>query len=198
MMALSSKQEKKLLLGLLAVFAILVAYRILNAEKPRAVPLVYPPGTTAASPLRRGVTSPSGGTDPLILLLARREEKFPGVARDIFRMANPAPKPKPAPAPVGPPPPTVPVKTPEEIAADTARADLSKFRLHGYLNEKDSNLFLSKDGETFIVKSGDTILKNYRVKETGKDYVILLDTITRVEVRVELSGSVDQGLPKGR
>jgi hypothetical protein len=178
MMALSSKQEKKLLLGLLAVFAILVAYRILNAEKPRAVPLVYPPGTTAASPLRRGVTSPSGGTDPLILLLARREEKFPGVARDIFRMANPAPKPKPAPAPVG--------------------ADLSKFRLHGYLNEKDSNLFLSKDGETFIVKSGDTILQNYRVKETGKDYVILLDTITRVEVRVELSGSGDQGLPKSR
>ena len=48
------------------------------------------------------------------------------------------------------------------------------------------------------MKSGDTILKNYRVKETGKDYVILLDTVTRVEVRVELSGSGDQGLPKGR
>ncbi|HET7318676.1 MAG TPA: hypothetical protein VFK23_06025, partial [Nitrospirota bacterium] len=59
----------------------------------------------------------------------------------------------------------------------------------GYLTSKDNMLFLSKDGETFIVRSGDKLLASYQVKEAGKDYVILLDTATRVEVRVELSGS---------
>jgi hypothetical protein len=39
------------------------------------------------------------------------------------------------------------------------------------------------------VKSGDTILKNYQVKTVGKDHVVLFDTITKVEVRVELTGS---------
>ena len=31
------------------------------------------------------------------------------------------------------------------------------------------------------------------VKEAAKDYGVLLDTITRVEVRVELSGGAEQG-----
>jgi hypothetical protein len=105
-------------------------------------------------------------------------------------MENPASKPKPLPvAPVAPAPPQVPEKTPEEIAAELAKADLSKFRFLGYLTDKDRSLFLSKDGETFIVKSGDRVLKNYKIKDAGKDYVILLDTVTHVEVRIELSGS---------
>jgi hypothetical protein len=118
-------------------------------------------------------------------------------------MENPAPKPKPQPAPViapPPPPPAVPVKTPEQIAAENARADLSRFRFLGYLTSKDNTFFLSKDGETFIVKTGDKLLASYQVKEAGKDYVILLDTATRVEVRVELSGGEPQppqpGMPR--
>ncbi|MDA8422253.1 MAG: hypothetical protein M0Z89_02850, partial [Nitrospiraceae bacterium] len=35
---------------------------------------------------------------------------------------------------------------------------------------------------------GEQLLKNYKVKEANKDYVVLLDTVTRVEVRVDLSG----------
>ena len=95
--------------------------------------------------------------------------------------------------------PPVQVKTPEELAAeaaaaavraaaDAARADLSRFRFLGYLTEQESKLFLSKDGELFIVKSGDAVLKTYRVKEASKDYVVLRDTVTGVEVRIELSG----------
>jgi hypothetical protein len=87
------------------------------------------------------------------------------------------------------PAPTIPAKTPEEIAAEAARADLTRFRFLGYLTDKDSSLFLSKDGELFIVKTGDTVLKGYKIKAVGMDHVILQDTATKVEVKIELTGS---------
>ncbi len=194
MMKLSQEHEKKVLAGVLALLALLVLYRILTAEKPRTAPLVYQRGSVAQSSVRPGVSSPAPGGDPLAALLAKREEKFPGVARDIFRMENPAPKPKqktpPVVAPVLPPPP--PEKTPEEIAAEASRADLSRFRYLGYLTGKDNSLFLSKDGELFIVRIGERIQKTYQVKDAGRDHVVLVDTATRVEVRVDLSGGDTQ------
>lgn len=193
-MRFSREQEKKLLVALCAVLVLLIVYRVFSVEPPKTAPLTYTRGAKAGSPVRQGLSSRSAGTDPLNIFLARRDEKYPGVTRDIFRMENPALKPKPASQPVvttltPTAPEQTPEQTPERIAEDLSRADLSKFRFLGYLTEKDSTLFLSKDGELFMAKSGDTILKNYKIKEAGKDSVILLDTITRVEVRVELSGS---------
>src|SRR3989337_3269938 len=152
-MRLTREQEKKVFVVLAAVLALLVVYRVMSAEKQKTAPLTYRPGSFVASPVRTGLSSPAAGTDPLLIFFAKREEKFPGVARDIFRMANPAPKPKPAPLPLGPPPPPVPEKTPEEIAAETSRADLAKFRFLGYLTDKENSLFLSKDGELLDRKS---------------------------------------------
>lgn len=200
MMKLSQEQEKKILAGVLALLVLLVVYRAVTAEKPKTAPLVFQRGSVAHSAVRQGLASQESGADPLSALLAKREEKFPGIARDIFRMENPAPKPKPKAPPVvvAPLPPSPPQKTPEEIAADISRADLAKFRFLGYLTEKDNSLFLSKDGELFIVKSGDRILKTYQVKEASKDYVVLLDTATRVEVRVDLSGGEPQQAQPGQ
>ncbi len=197
MTKLTQEQEKKVLFGVLALLVLLVVYRAVTAEKPKTAPLVYQRGAVAQSAVRQGLASQASGADPLSALLAKREEKFPGVSRDIFRMENPVPKPKQkAPSVVAVPlPPPPPEKTPEEIAAELARADLSKFRFLGYLTEKDNSLFLSKDGELFIVKSGERILKTYQVKEASKDYVVLLDTATRVEVRVDLSGGEPQQAP---
>lgn len=197
-MKLTPEQQKKLLIVLLAVLVVLIGYRSMNFEKQRTAPLTYNRGAVAASSVRTGIQSPAAAADPLQLFLVQREEKFPGVTRDLFRMENPAP-PRPkaviktAPTPTVPAPPPVPEKTPEQIAAEAARADLSKFRFLGYLTDKESSLFLSKDGETYIVRSGDTVLKNYRVKEAGRDFVVLLDTATRVEMKVELSGGGEQG-----
>ncbi len=193
MMKLTEKQEKMVLAGACALLVLLVVYRAVTAEKPKTAPLVYQRGSIAHSSVRQGLAS-AAGADPLAALLAKREEKFPGVARDIFRMENPAPKPKPKapPAVVVPPPPPVPVKTPEEIAAEISRADLLQFRFLGYLTEKDNSLFLSKDGELFIVKSGERIQKSYQVKEASKEYVVIIDTATRVEVRIDLAGGEPQ------
>ena len=188
------KQRQKIVLGvLIAVLALTIIYRLVTAEKPRTAPLTYERGAVAASPVRRGLSSPAASADPLAVFFARKQEPFPGVGRDLFKMENPAPKPKPVQVlPAAPSPPPVPEKTPEELAAEAAKVDLSRFRFLGYLTDGDRSLFLSKDGETFIVKSGDRVLRNYVIKDAGKDYVILLDTATQVEARIELSGSAPE------
>jgi hypothetical protein len=185
---LSQEQEKKMLAAVLAVLVLLIIYRVVAADKPRTAPLVYAPGAVARSIIRQADTA--SNADPLNVFLASREGKYPGVTRDIFRMENPMPKPKPKPVIAAPPPPPpVPQRTPQEIAADVARADLIKFRFLGYLTDKDKTLFLSKDGELFIVKSGGRLLKSYQVKEATKDYIVLVDTTTQVSVRIDLSGA---------
>jgi hypothetical protein len=178
-----SKAQQQIVLGVLvALLVLLNGYHYLTGEKPKTAPLTYTRGATAAAPVRLGLASRMAGSDPLNVFLERRREKFPEVVRDIFRMENPPPKPK---APPKQAPPPVIVKTPEELAAEAAQAaaaaakaaadaaaqaartDMMKFQLLGYLTEKESTIFLSKEGELFIVKKGSKLLKSYKVKETG-------------------------------
>lgn len=203
------------LVVLVALLVLINGYFYLNGEKPKTAPLTYTRGARAVSPVRQGPLSGKAGADPLNIFLERRREKFPGVVRDIFRMENPVPKPKEPRKQVTPP---VHVKTQEEIdaeavqaavaaaqaaveaAAQAARADLMKFQVLGYLTDKESTLFLSKEGELFTVKKGSKLLKSYIVKEASKNYVILLDTITGVEVKLFLTGgetSPQQGAQQG-
>jgi hypothetical protein len=203
---LLTKEQQRIMFGaLLVVLTVLVLYRAMTVERPKTAPLTYTRGAVARSPVRQGLSSRSDGMDPLSVFLERREEKFPGVGRDIFRMENPVVvRPKPVPVVVAtltPTIPPVPQKTPEQIAEDVARADLLKFRFLGYLADKgntDNTLFLSKDGELFMVKSGDKVLNSYKVKEATRDYVVLLDTITHVEVRAALSNGDPSQAPRGK
>ncbi len=187
-MKLSQDQQKKVLVVLVALIVLLNGYYYLTGEKPKTAPLTYTRGAVAGSPVRQGMLSRAGEADPLNVYFAQKKERYPGVSRDIFRMENPKPKPKLPPPVVTRPTPTIPQKTPEQIAEELARVKLSKFRFFGYLTEKDNTLFLSMDGEIVMGKLGDIVLKDFKIKEVGKDYVVLMDTVTRVEVRVELSG----------
>jgi hypothetical protein len=189
-----TREQQKITLGaLIVVIALINGYNFMTGGKPKTAPLVYERGAVASSPVRQGLLSRDNSADPLNVFLERHNERYPGVSRDLFRMGNPVVKLKPAPTVVQlPAPAPVAVKTPEEIAAEASRADLSKFRFLGYLTDKENSLFLSKDGELFIVKNGDRVLKNYKVKEAGNDYVVLLDTVTGVEMRIDMSGSVTQ------
>jgi len=193
MMNITQQQEMKMLIAALAVLGGLVAYRLATVDTPKTAPLAFPPGSVSSSAVRRGLAA-STSDAALNVFLARRVEQFPGVLRDIFRMENPAPRTMPAPVPVPPSPaPGPPQRTAEEIAADLSRAELAKFRFLGYLTEKDSTLFLSKDGELFIVRSSERFLRNYQVKQATAEYVVLLDTATNMERRIALSGSGDAG-----
>jgi hypothetical protein len=197
-MMLTKEQQKKALTALIAVLILLNGYYYLTREEPKTAPLAYPRGAVASSPVRHDLQTRSGGADPLSLFIERQGRSYPGVSRDIFRMERPAARPvtRPVPTvPAAPLPPSPPERSPEEIAADLARADLAKFRYLGYLTEKDNTLFLSKDGELFIVKVGETVLNTYKVKDANKDAVVLLDTATSVERRVELAGDGTQQTP---
>jgi len=201
-MKLTEAQQKMALAALVVVMMMLIAYRVMTDEKTRTAPLLYTRGAVASSRVRQGISSREGNSDLLNIFLEQRRGKYPGVSRDIFRMQDPAPKPKPVVSHITATP-LVHIKTPEEIAAETAlaaaqaiqtaanaaRADLNKFKYLGYLTEKDNTLFLSKEGELFIVKRGDVLLKSYKVKEVNKNHVVLLDTVTSVEVQLELSGT---------
>jgi hypothetical protein len=202
-MALSKSQQQIVLIALVALIVLINGYYYLAGEKPKTAPLTYSRGAVAVAPVRQGLSSRMPGADSLNIFLERRREKFPNVIREIFQMENPVPKPKATNKSVAPP---VIVKTPEEIAAEeaqaaaaaaraaveaaaqAARADLMKFQMVGYLTEAESTIFLTKEGELFIVKKGSKLLKSYKVKEAGKNYVILLDTITGVEVQRDLAG----------
>ena len=201
-MKLTKAQQTFVLIVLVVVLVLLIGYRIMTEEKPKTAPLTYQRGAVASSLVRQGLSTRKAGVDPLNVFLERRGEKYPGVGRDIFRMENPVPKPKLVASHITGTPP-VHEKTPEEIAADAAqaaaqaiqaladaaRADLNKFKYLGYLTEKDNTLFLAREGEHFIVKKGDILLKSYKIKEVNKNYVLLLDTVTGVEVQLELSGA---------
>jgi len=195
-----TKEQQKLFLGAsIAVIVLVNGYRLLTAEGPRTTPLIYDRGAVASTPVRPAAQARGGAADPLSVILERSAEPYPGVVRNIFRMENPVARPKPKPAAsvvVTAPSPTGPVKTAEEIAADLARADLTKFRYLGYLSEKETTLFLSKDGELFIVKIGDKIGTTYKIKEANKDFIVILDTATLVEGRVSLSGEGTQPPPQ--
>jgi hypothetical protein len=198
-MTLSKEHQKKTLTALIAVLILLNGYHYFTREEPKTAPLAYPRGAVSSSPVRHGLQAQAGGADPLSIFLERQGRSYPGVSRDIFRMERPAARPMTRPVAtivVAPLPPAPPERSPEEIAADLARADLAKFRYLGYLTEKDNTLFLSKDGELFIVKIGDKVLNTYTVKEANKDAVVLLDTVTRVERRVELAGDGTQQTPQ--
>jgi len=199
MALLTQQQEKKVLSAVLVVFSLLVVYRLTTTEKPKTAPLAFPPGSVSRSAMRQNSVDAASGADPLSIFILKRKERYPGVSRDIFRMENPEPKPKPVPvvaAPAPPLPPPPPQRTPQEIAADLSRADLAKFHFLGYLTDKDkSTLFLSKDGELLIVKIGEIFGNNYQATNATKDYIVLIDTNTRVEMRFDLSGGEPQSLP---
>ena len=193
-MASAKSQQITVLAVLATALVALSVYQRVSHEAPRTQPLTYTRGMKVSAPVRRGISAHGAAADPLAVVLERRADTYPGVMRDIFQMSVPEPARR---KQVGAqtatiitqPVSTVPVKTAEEVAADLARADLSTFRFLGYLTDKDSSLFLSKDGELFIVKSGDKVMKNYQVKAVGKDHVVLFDTVTKVEARIELTGS---------
>jgi hypothetical protein len=188
-------QQKILLAALVATIVLLNVRNFMIADKPQTAPLAYPRGSVARSAVRQNLAVAPENSDALSVIIAGRGEKYPGVSRDIFRMENPAPKPKSAPMPVvvAPAAPAVPEKTPQEIAAELAQAELGHFRYLGYLTDRDNTLFLSKDGELFMVKAGETVQKTYKVKEATKDAVVMRDTATGVEARIELSGSDGAG-----
>ncbi|MGH7255607.1 MAG: hypothetical protein ACREI3_07495, partial [Nitrospirales bacterium] len=84
---------------------------------------------------------------------------------------------------VAPPPPS-----PEEIARQQARQQLSQYRYVGYLIQAgESKAFLGKGREIYIVRTGDTVEGRVQVAAIEPTTVKLRDTPTNLETTIPLT-----------
>jgi hypothetical protein len=185
-------RKAKWLIGLVALWAVLLGYRIATHEPQRTAPLKYTQGTTASPALGRD-------RDPQLHLKAELLDK-PGetvgsprnVFAPIYVYVPPPPPPPPPPAPPPPPPapPPPPPPTEEELAAQRARAELAQYKYLVYLSRGGRDqAFVSRGGETFTAGRGDPLVGGVVLKEITPAYIILLHPPTRIELTVALSGS---------
>ena len=173
---------KLFLVALLGIWLVIAVYQWGTPEKQKRVPLTFTKDSLAIK------TSQKEGetlTLHLDLLEKSREVKW-SKPKNIFR---PIKIYKSTTTTTLPPVPEVYVPSPEEIAAEKARQDLSRFKVLGFLDKGGhQEVFLSKDGELFIVRQGDMIQNRYRLKalyqESNREGVVLLDPQTNVEVTI--------------
>lgn len=122
----------------------------------------------------------------------------PTVVRDIFQsreLSLPVAKPKEEPVvqvvPVEPPPPAVvepPPKSPEQIAEEAARAELSQIKLIGVIfRNAKGQAYLSKGEQTYLVSLGDSVAR-FTVTSITAESVKLYDSRTQVGAEIPVLG----------
>lgn len=122
----------------------------------------------------------------------------PAAVRDIFQSREPslpAVKPKDVPivqvVPVEPPPPVViepPPKSPEQIAEEAARAELSQIKLVGVIfRNAKGQAYLSKGEQTYLVSLGDSVAR-FTVTSITAESVKLFDSRTQVGAEIPVLG----------
>jgi len=183
------RSNQKLFLAVLVViWVILIAYRIMSPEEPKRVPLTYRPGQNISKVEVKGKEHLD-----LALKLELLNIKSPPPGKEFKNLFLPLhyepPRSASPPPLTPPPPPPPPPPSPEEIAAQRARGELSQFRYLGYLNRADrEQAFLSRGNDLFIVKRGEAITGTYQLKEVNNNFAVIQDTATKVEITLALSG----------
>ncbi len=181
--------RKKQLLGVLLVaWALLIVYRVATQEEPKRVPLKYVKGQTVS---RDQVVprTPSGMAVQLDRLKDRATVPLKH-SKNIFASLQTFIAPPPPPPPSPPPPPPPPPPTPEELAREQARQELSHFRYLGYLNKGpgQDQAFLARERELFIVGKGEIVSGSIYLKEVTSSYVILQEKNSQLEITLTISG----------
>lgn len=197
------------LILLCGLWAGLVVWLVAGESKPPRAPLKYRSGQTASKAPTVG--KPDSGLRVKVDLFAagRRQAEQPFTApKNIFAqlrteeskaMARASRRPSPPPPPlsstgpeasvVSPPkplaPPVPPPPTPEELAVQAAKAELSQYRFLGYLRQAGKEeAFLSKGKDLLIVRAGETLDHGVFVKAISSAGVTLQETRSQVEQTV--------------
>jgi hypothetical protein len=113
--------------------------------------------------------------------------------RDLFRMRLPPPpppaKPEPVVVKVEEPPPGPPPKTPEQIAEESARAELEQVKLVGVVFRGErGQAFLVKGDQLYMVQTGGKVGERFQVESIRPDSIQLKDPATRVTGSIPVSG----------
>jgi hypothetical protein len=226
---MTTRAKWMVLLLLLATWAGIGVWLVMDANEPQRVPLKFVSGQSGAQRVARGQDNAGLRVDLALLMANRQSGDNSFVApKNIFRPlkterepaaplpspkkreaplqapAPPAPEPSasesptiPPPDPLGtaipvvPAPPPVPVgpsgPTPEELARQAGRQELSQYRYLGYLVRGGRDeAFLSKGKDLHIVKAGETIDQHVLVKAIAPSGVTLQETASQVEHTVAL------------
>jgi hypothetical protein len=226
---MTTRAKWMVLLLLLATWAGIGVWLVMDANEPQRVPLKFVSGQSGAQRVARGQDNAGLRVDLALLMANRQSGDNSFVApKNIFRplkmerepaapLLSPkkreAPRQDPAPPvplapasesptipplapletaiPVVPAPPPVPVgpsgPTPEELARQAGRQELSQYRYLGYLVRGGRDeAFLSKGKDLHIVKAGETIDQHVLVKAIAPTGVTLQETASQVEHTVAL------------
>ncbi len=190
---------------LVALWAILVAVRLLTEADPQRVPLTYTSGQVRGQEVARAASGFPPVKQPHTRepatpfrepkdIFAPLDERSEGTARTAIRSAKkPRASGRPPVAVTAPPAAPLP-PTPEELAAQQARLQqerarqlLAQYRFLGYLNQRgESKVFLGKGRDLFIVRPGETLEGRILVTAVDANSVKLLDSTTSVEATLQL------------
>ena len=200
--------QRYLMLGLGAVWCVLILMRLVTAETPQEVPLTFVSGKPAAT-TRAAVGAPDPWQVKRVSLQAQEIPDAPkknifaplgestavGASTAVARRAKRTPPPVVAVvAPVAPPGPT-----PEELAAQAARQQeelmlkqvreqMGQYRYLGYLNQQGVHkAFVGKGNDIYIIRKGDKLDGKFLVSAIDPMSVTLKEPITSLETSLDLT-----------
>lgn len=168
-------RKRVLMVGAVAVLAVLNAWRWLGDESPQRASQVSPRATVSAAELSvQGVST--ADISPAV-----RNPFQP----KIVVVAVPIVKAPPPPTPILPPP-----KTAEELEAEAARAELATIKLVGVVFKNGKpQAFLVKGDQMFLAVAGENVAGRFTIDKITEDAVVLSDPKTTVSGRIAISGS---------
>lgn len=206
---MSEQQKQLLMIGLFGVWGLVLLWRFFGVEEPARVPLKY---VTGQSGPREG----SGGAAAGGLQVASLDQIVPGGKKSQAEFKKPknifAPlamredqgsatprvaarrSPRRSLAGLAPPPvnviPVPPPPSPEELAAQAAREELSRYKYMGYLARQGRNqAVLAKEQKLHIVWTGETIEGRVMIKAITPTAVTLKEMPSQVEQILQLQAA---------
>lgn len=200
---MTGQQKKLLMISLLGLWGLVLLWRFFGVEEPAHVPLKYVTGQAAP---REGGGAQAGGS----LQIASLDQLIPGgkkgsaefkKPKNIFaplgmREDQPGNAPKlvagrrsprqPFASRMSAPPP-LPPPSAEELAAQSARDELGRYKYMGYLARQGRNqAVLAKEQKLHIVWTGETIEGRVMVKAVTPTAVTLKEVPSQVEQILQL------------